>query len=856
MKKIISLFMLSAVATNLLLVGCGGSGSTDTEETTPIEVEVPVIEEPTESNLVINEIVASAVDSGNDWFELYAVDGDVDLSEYSIVDNDSTHALQDLPSVTLSEGEYIVIYAVDEAETSLENDYTVDFKLGSSDSLTLYKGETEVDNLSWSDGDAPEGYSFGLLVDGVSGSGLLEPTPGATNVSSEYVQPDVDTIINESPSLRINEIVAKDLTGGYDWIEFIVTGDTAISLGDYSISDEDGIIVTLPDADLSPGDLYRVYATTDLDTNLATVEFKLGSSDELNLYLDTDLVDQLSWKKGQALIGQSFGRFPDASDRTAILTPSPLLNNALGEHGPLIINEVVATTLDESMDWFELYNSSDVDINLSTYQVLDESDDIDPISLPDVILVPGQYITIYATEDDTDEYSVGFKLGKNDELNLMLNDEVVDYLSWEESEVSGGFSFGLVDNLNSWAVSTLTTTPNAINEVPEVFHRDEVTNLYIDIDDDKWQDILDYPLEEEYQESTLTYNGISLDTVGIRTKGGSSLEAVSRSTSDRYSFKVDINEYVDDQMFFGLKKFVLQNSYNDPSYMREVIAYDLLDDLDVPTPQRGYVNLYINNELFGLYVMVEVIDSTFIDKHFDNDNGDLYKPDGEGSDLLWAGDDISNYSEINLKTNEDTSDNGAFLNLVEELDEGDVDSVDIDLFLRYMAVSVALSNLDSYHGTLAHNYYLYEQDGIFSFLPWDFNESFGTFTMNCRSDVRNLYIDEPTDGTFADRPLVSAVFADQNNLDTYHDYLWQLINGPLANGTFAEKVADIETLISEHVENDPSGFYGFDYFEQNLDNDVGQFFGLTSFMTYRITNMQLQLLGEADSSNDGRGFCN
>jgi spore coat protein CotH len=41
-----------------------------------------------------------------------------------------------------------------------------------------------------------------------------------------------------------------------------------------------------------------------------------------------------------------------------------------------------------------------------------------------------------------------------------------------------------------------------------------------------------------------------------------------------------------------------------------------------------------------------------------------------------------------------------------------------------MAVSTAWSNLDSYQGSLAHNYYLYEQDGVFSLLPWDYNESF------------------------------------------------------------------------------------------------------------------------------------
>jgi spore coat protein CotH len=56
-----------------------------------------------------------------------------------------------------------------------------------------------------------------------------------------------------------------------------------------------------------------------------------------------------------------------------------------------------------------------------------------------------------------------------------------------------------------------------------------------------------------------------------------------------------------------------------------------------------------------------------------------------------------------------------------------------------MAVSTAWSNLDSYQGSLAHNNYLYEQDGVFSLLPWDYNESFGIFSMGCWADIREFY---------------------------------------------------------------------------------------------------------------------
>ena len=67
-----------------------------------------------------------------------------------------------------------------------------------------------------------------------------------------------------------------------------------------------------------------------------------------------------------------------------------------------------------------------------------------------------------------------------------------------------------------------------------------------------------------------------------------------------------------------------------------------------------------------------------------------------------------------------------------------------------------------------------------------------------------LYIDEPTNAALADKPLITNAFANHTNLTTYHNYLWQLINGPLANNTFSADVKRIANLIRQHVQNDPA----------------------------------------------------
>lgn len=842
----------SVIASTAFLYGCGGSEqSSDTSS----EQSTDQTETTTSTGtLVINEIVASPSDTTYDWIELYATEDIADLSVFSLVDDNADREPQALPAVSLSQGEFIVIQAIDETDTPPESGYYVTFKLGSDDAVTLYEDGTAVSVLDWEEGEAAEGFSYGLYTDGTGTAQTLTPTEGAANQTAD-TSSLVTTLIAEDAPLRINEVLAKDSSGGEDWIELYVTSSSDVYLADYTLSDDNNEQFALPDITLSPGEFYRIYASTDDLGDLPSVAFKLGASDTVSLYINNVIIEQLSWNKGQALSGYSYGRYPDGSDATTVLTPTELSSNSKATHGPLVINEIVASAADDGSDWFELYNNSENTINLANYHVIDESNDIDPVTLPDIDLYAGEYITIYATDEDPGTYYVPFKLGKEDELSLMLNDEVIDYIDWDESDVATGFSYGL-SNSTGFTHAFLTPTPSSENTVATAFTPTAVNTLSITITDENWQDILDNPLDEEYHETAITFNGVTLDSVAIRTKGGSSLSSVANSSSDRYSFKVDINEYVSGQKFFGLKKFTLQNSFNDPSYMREVIAYELMDEMGVPTPEHAYVNFYVNGELFGLYLMVEAVDGEFVEKHFANSNGDLYKPDGTGSDLLWLGDDIQSYTDINLQTNEDTTDNGAFINFVESLDNGETSAIDIDTLLRYMSVSTSLSNLDSYHGPLAHNYYIYDDDGVFSILPWDFNESFGTFNMDCNSvDVRELYIDEPVSGALSERPLIANVFAEQSNLDVYHSYLTQLINGSLSSDTFNARVNEIADLIREHVQNDPTSFYGSTYFEQNLTSTTGQFYGLTSFMQYRVANMAAQLDGALPSAGDGSGFC-
>ena len=671
--------------------------------------------------------------------------------------------------------------------------------------------------------------------------------------------------VTEGNSLVINEIVAKDSSGGDDWIELYVT-QGSVNLGDYTLidDDEEGELQSLPDMTITAGEFVVIRAIDEDDVSTQEdalyVAFKLGSNDSVSLYNGNELVDIIDWDKGEALTGFSYGRYSDGVGTFQTLMPTSASTNLQASRGPLVINEIVSKDVNDGDDWFELFNSGTQSINLSDYTVVDDTDELEAVALPDVSLEPGAFVVIYATETDPGAHYVPFKLGSSDSLTLEQDGITVDYVEWEDSDAPQGFSYGAYPD-GDWSARTLSVSQGTTNTDVTVFETGNVENVYITLSDEDWQDIIDNAEDKEDHSASLTYKDVTLENIAFRTKGNSTLSHVATiqegSTGySRFSFKIDTNEYVSGQKLLNMKKLNFNNNYNDPSYMRETISYNVMRDLGLAAPRTSFVNLYINNELHGLYTMVEQVNDEFLEENFTDSTGDLYKPDDAdneglvGHDLVWIDAAFASYTAVELKTNEDTTENTALMSFLDEINNGsDYDSVlNSDDMLRYFAASTVMSNLDSYQGTLSHNYYLYEQSDKFSIIPWDFNESFGTFTMGC-GDVTELYIDEPTQGALAERPLIYALFSSDENLETYHTIISDLINGgELDPAVISEEINAFETLISTSVANDPSAFYSHSQFESGLAD-------LLSFASDRADSVQQQLDGIAPASGDGSGYC-
>ncbi|MBD5473888.1 MAG: spore coat protein CotH [Lachnospiraceae bacterium] len=211
--------------------------------------------------------------------------------------------------------------------------------------------------------------------------------------------------------------------------------------------------------------------------------------------------------------------------------------------------------------------------------------------------------------------------------------------------------------------------------------------------------------------------------------------------------------------------------------------------------------------------------------------------------LIYSDDDYESYQNIfdNAKTDISDGDKDRLITSLKKLSEKeDVESaVDVEAVLRYFVVHNFVCNFDSYTGTLMHNYYLYEDEGKLSMIPWDYNLAFGGFdSQKDAGDMVNYPIDTPVSGSnVEDRPMLAWIFADEEYTESYHQYFAEFIDDYFYSGYFEEMITQVQALIAPYVEKDPTKFCSYEEFEKGAA-------ALKDFCLLRAESVRGQLTGE------------
>ena len=208
--------------------------------------------------------------------------------------------------------------------------------------------------------------------------------------------------------------------------------------------------------------------------------------------------------------------------------------------------------------------------------------------------------------------------------------------------------------------------------------------------------------------------------------------------------------------------------------------------------------------------------------------------------LQYIDDDPDSYANIfdNAKTKVKKKDQARLIEALKKLSEGDTSAVDTDAVAMYMAVHNFLCNGDSYTGSMVHNYYLYEKDGVMSMIPWDYNLAFGGFTGGSdATGTVNTAIDTlVSGGDDSDRPMAGWITASEEGLALYHEKYQQFIDTVFTSGWFESEFDRVSAMIAPYVEKETRAFYSYEEFRTAADT-------LKTFCLKRAQSVQGQLDG-------------
>ena len=407
----------------------------------------------------------------------------------------------------------------------------------------------------------------------------------------------------------------------------------------------------------------------------------------------------------------------------------------------------------------------------------------------------------------------------------------------------------------------------------ELFDTNSILTVNILMDEADWNDMLANATAEEYYQCDVEVNGTTFYRVAIRPKGNTSLTSIaSDPTTDRYSFKLEFDHYVDGQTCFGLDKLILNNNYADATNMKEALIYDMYRYLGADASLYNYAKISVNGEYWGVYLALEAVEDSFLLRNYGVQDGELYKPDsmniggggdpggdfkaddmdfenmtppdmdredapqppdssgerpaenfdfpdgkggssmgGDGADLNYTDDELDSYETIWDGEIADTTkaDHKRVVTALKNISEGN----DLE---DYMDVD----NLLRY---MAVHIFSVNEDSLSGSMAHNYYlyEAGGKLNLipwdynlalggMGRSNDATSVVNSAIDNAFSGTTFFDTLMADETCHSRYYAYLQQLVSEYIDGDGFAAFYTRVRSQIDTLVESDPTAFYSYD----------------------------------------------
>lgn len=341
-------------------------------------------------------------------------------------------------------------------------------------------------------------------------------------------------------------------------------------------------------------------------------------------------------------------------------------------------------------------------------------------------------------------------------------------------------------------------------------------------------------------------NGDTLENqVGVRFKGQTSYSQTQNSQKKSFNITLDFADPGQD--IEGYETLNLNNSFQDPSFLREVL-YLHLSRQHTPSLKSNFVQLYINGQNWGPYPSVQALDGDFLKEWFLSNDGTRWRalktiasppgPPGPGStggpfgtgycSLNWLGtSDTSEYKKFyTLKKANKTNPWEDLVRTCDKLNNTPLSNLedtirhylDLDRTLWYLATEIVFSDDDSYVHKGGMDYFLYWEPETGRMVPLEYDG-------NTAMEMMNLNWSPFYNAQDIRFPLLNRLLAVPSIRQRYLAHLRTIVADGLKQSTVDSLIDNYFEMIDPLVAADTKKLYSYTAFQNEknvLKNYVQQ----------------------------------
>lgn len=359
-------------------------------------------------------------------------------------------------------------------------------------------------------------------------------------------------------------------------------------------------------------------------------------------------------------------------------------------------------------------------------------------------------------------------------------------------------------------------------QVPDFYDMDTVRDVYLRFNQSNWWTLLlnNYASRTNIA-ADMTVDGRTYPNVGVRFRGNTSYTMLPAG-SEKKGFNIEVDWLVPSQDVLGYDSLNFNNGFNDPTFLREALAYYVMRRHGV-APKANWIRLWLNGTYWGIYINVQQPNKDMMKEWFRSNDGNRYRcfPVSGGFSngrcaYTWLGSNVASYLSAYEAKQGDGIDLMNMCNVLNNTPAATLQSVlpavfNVDSFYRYAAVMNVTTNTDSYlQSGKDHFLYMDEVHGDGTTFPFDLNEALrGSTTLAPDYMTTNVY-----------RPAFTKTLQFPDWMQRYKAHLRAVVD-ETCNPTHLTPLAQrYHAMLANDVAADTKKLYTTAQFTANLNGPI------------------------------------